>query len=97
MLLPPVEVHREGADCTITLEAFEEDGRLVCGIFQLDGRIDLPPRKWLTAVREEVDKLEKIARAAGAHEMRIAGRDWSRVLRDYGPCEGVKNGLRKVL
>lgn len=97
MLLPPQGVVRQGVAVTITLEAFIEDGRNIAGIYELKGKISLGPKAWLKAVREEVRKLERIAKAAGCEEMRIAGRDWSRILIDYEPCDGLPNGLRKGL
>jgi len=93
----PFRITRPGADVMASLEVFEEDGAKVCGIFQIDGTIALPPKMWVAAVRAEVGTLEGIARDAGCVEMRIAGRDWSRVLPDYERFDGVRNGLRKVL
>jgi hypothetical protein len=29
--------------------------------------------------------------------MRVAGRNWARVLTDYEPLGGLRNGLRKAL
>ena len=100
MLLQPVGVVRPGISVLITLEAFIENGRKVAGIYQLKGSVKLGPKAWLKAVREEVRKLERIARAAGCEELRVAGRDWSRILVDYEPmtdAPDVRNGLRKVL
>lgn len=97
MLLQPVGVVRPGISVLITLEAFIEDGVKVAGIYQLEGVIRLGPKAWLKAVREEAAKLERIAKAAGCAEMRVAGRDWSRILPDYEPCAGLPNGLRKGL
>lgn len=90
---------RPGIAVLITMEAFIEDGRKVAGIYQLSGRISLRPKAWLRAVREEVRKLENIARNAGCEEMRVAGRSWARVLPDYEPMThpNVPNGLRKRL
>jgi len=43
-------------------------------------------------------ELERIAKAAGCVEMRIEGRDWSRILKDYQPWpQGEGHGLRKAL
>jgi hypothetical protein len=81
----------------VTLEIYQEDGRMICGIFQLFGHLDLGPKQWLRTLRGELTKLETIARDAGCEEMRIAGRDWSRVFPDYTPFDGVRNGLRKAL
>lgn len=79
------------------LEVYEEPTGLVCGIYKLKGRIDLPRHEWLGAVREEMHRIEGIAKAAGCNEMRLGGRNWSRILPDYEPLSGVTNGLRKVL
>ena len=79
------------------LEIYEEPTGLVCSIRRLKGRIDLPRAHWLAAVREELRRIEGIARSAGCTEMRLGGRRWSRVLPDYEPLGGVKNGLRKAL
>jgi hypothetical protein len=89
----PLE-HGEGH---VTVEIYQEDGRMVCGVYQLYGRLDEPPKQWLRTLRAELSKLETIARNAGCEEMRIAGRDWSRVFPDYTPFDGVRNGLRKAL
>ena len=70
---------------------------MICGIYQLRGRIALAPKAWLRTVRAEMTRLEQIARAAGCVEMRIAGRNWLRVLPDYTPFAGPRNGIRKEL
>src|SRR4051812_45248182 len=81
---------------SMTFEVFKDDaGRLCCGIYKLEGRIDLPPKAWLRAVRFEIARLEVVARSIGCTEMRIAGRDWSRILPDFEPFPAIKNGLRK--
>lgn len=70
----------------------------MCGVYDLRGRINLPPRRWLRLVRRTMAEFEKRASAAGVTEMRVAGRDWSRVLTDYEPLEGkTPNLLRKRL
>ena len=81
----------------VTLEIYADEGRMVCGIFQIEGRLKEPPRQWVRTIRAELMKLEGIARDAGCEEIRVAGRDWSRVLTDYTPFDGVRNGLRKAL
>ena len=79
------------------LEVYEEPTGLVCSIHRLRGRIALPRREWIAAVREEMHKIEGLARAAGCNEMRLGGRRWARVLTDYEPLAGVTNGLRKAI
>lgn len=84
---------------TIRFELYRENGVLICSIDQLEGRIDLPFRRWLALVRGELRALEDSARDAGCAEMRMAGRDWSRVFPDYEQFEPANNshGLRKIL
>lgn len=97
MLLQPLGIVREGIAVTITIEAFIENGRQIAGIYELRGRVRLRPKAWLRAVRDEIRKIENIARNAGCVEMRVAGRDWSRILIGYERFNGVPNGLRKAL
>lgn len=95
--LPPFGIVRPEGYVAITLEVFEENGRTVCGVFALRGKIMLPPRQWLRTVREELRRIERIAARFGCDEIRIAGRDWHRIFPDYQPLVDVKNGLRKAL
>jgi hypothetical protein len=82
----------------VTLEVYQlESGTKVCGIHHIEGRLNLPPKKWLATMRAELLIIEENAKKAGCGEVRIAGRDWSNILRDYEPIEGIPNGLRKVL
>lgn len=83
----------------VTMDAYVEDGRLIAGI-DLTGKINMPPRAWVAAIREELGKLERVARDHGCVELRVAGRDWSRILPDYErmtDAPEVRNGLRKAL
>lgn len=98
--IPPIGIIRAGVRVNIRVEVIEEEGQPYCLIHTLTGRITLGPKAWLTAVREEVRKLERIAKASGCAEMRIEGRDWSRILRplNYVPWpQGDGFALRKVL
>ncbi len=95
--LPPFSVTRPEGAVLVTLQVIEEDGRLICGIKQVTGHIPARPKAWLRAVREEVDRIAGLARAAGCRELRIAGRDWSRVFPGFEPVDGVPNGLKKEL
>jgi len=81
----------------VTLEIYAEDNQMVCGIYEIKGRLQERPKQWLRTMRAELTRLEAIARDAGCEEMRIAGRDWSRVFPDYTPFDGAENGLRKAL
>ncbi len=96
MNLPPFRIVRPGADVWVTLEVADNDPG-VCGIYEIKGTVRLPPKQWLKAMREEMTIIEQRAREAGCAEMRVAGRDWSRVLTDYERLDGVPNGLRKAL
>lgn len=98
MNLPPFPIERDEGRVLVVVQVFAEaDGTIVCGIRNILGTISARPKAWLRAVREELARIETVARDAGCHEMRIAGRDWSRVLPDYEHCFGLKNGLRKRL
>lgn len=97
MRLKPFRIERPGCRAVIRLEVIEEPTGLVCVIDKIKGRIDLPRRQWVAAVREEIGKIEGIAKSAGCNEMRLGGRHWARVLTDYEPLAGVTNGLRKAL
>lgn len=99
MILPPQGIVREGVSVLITVEVFEEDGEKVCGIYQFTGRIKAAPKAWLRMVREELAKIERIAKRAGCAEIRLGGRDWSRPLSGMGylPFPDIENGLRKRL
>lgn len=89
--------HPQG-EGVITFEVFEEGGETVCGVYHLAGHLDLPPHEWLGVVRQQMAAFEDKAREAGIAEMRLAGRDWSRVFPDYEPLAGVTpNLLRKRL
>jgi hypothetical protein len=69
---------------------------MTVGIFDLRGKLNVR-RHWFRLVRAHVRRLERIAKESGASEMRVAGRNWSRVLLDYEPLDGIENGLRKAL
>ncbi|RYY67714.1 MAG: hypothetical protein EOO12_00210 [Chitinophagaceae bacterium] len=97
MWLKPFRIERPGCRVAVALEIYEEPEGLVCSVRKLKGRMDLKPREWVRVFREETKKVEAIAKAAGCIEMRCGGRNWSRVLPDYVPLAGVKNGLRKAL
>lgn len=98
MDLPAFPISRaEGSVLMVLQTLIEDDGNKVCGIKQIVGSIPAKPKAWVRAVREEVAKIEGLARDAGCNEIRITGRDWSRILPDYQPCEGLTNGIRKRL
>lgn len=63
----------------------------------LAGSIEGGPKARIAIMRQAIEHIETIARAAGCTEHRLCGRDWARILPDYEPFEGHRNGLRKGL
>lgn len=96
MLAPPFDVVTPHGSARITLEIYEDDGRLVAGIRGCD-LIVTSGGRLLSAARAAMPLIEDLVRMCGVVELRLAGRDWARLLPDYEPLEGVPNGLRKVL
>lgn len=90
-------IHRPYGAVLVTLEIYDDDGLLVCGLRHLEGRIDLPLSQRRAAFRQDLKFIEDEARRAGAHEMRHAGPNYARLLADYEPLPGFPNGLRKRL
>jgi len=98
MDLPAFPIVRDEGTVLMVLQALiEDDGTKVCGIKQIVGTIHAPPKAWVAAVREEVAKIEGMARDKGFDEIRICGRDWSRIFPDYSACAGLTNGIMKRL
>ena len=90
-------LHDTGAAAVIVLEPGIFDGLYCLWISYLAGEVKGPPKAWLRIVRRAMAQFETKARQAGIAEIRIGGRDWSRVFPDWLPCPAVPNGLRKVL
>ena len=88
-------------EAEIILEVYQEadDPRMIAAIYDLEGRIDLPPKAWLARVRDELKLIEDQARKAGCSELRFVGRFTNRMLPDYEPYEPLSGlpGLRKAL
>lgn len=80
--------------CLMVVEVTND---LVCWTKYLGGHIEGGPKARIAIMRGVVRHLETHARAAGCTEHRLCGRDWSKILRDYQPFDGPRNGLRKVL
>lgn len=96
MKIGPVELSCPEGAVTLAFEVYEEDGELICGVLDLKGNFDRGTL--VTAARREMKTLEALARKAGCAEMRVAGRNWARVLNDYQPLPGdIPNRLRKRL
>lgn len=97
-IAPELSIARPGIGAGfITFEVFESETGLCCGIYYFIGRIELPPKQWLAAVRREMRVIEDEARAAGCLWMHLRGLRWAKIFPDYEPLEGVPNGLRKRL
>lgn len=90
-------IEHEGCSGLIVLSLFEGDDGVCLGITQLTGKIAYPPRRWVAVVRSAMTELSVWAKTAGCHEIRLCGRDWSRILPDFQPLSGFRNGLRKAL
>lgn len=77
----------------VILEVFREGEETVCGLYKLWGRTRLGPKAFAAFMRKEMTTLEQIARDAGCTQMRVAGRNWARVLTDYEPMAGDSPNL----
>ena len=93
----PFIIDRPYGRVEVVMEVYGSGDDMIAGIYQLRGKVNLRPKRWLRVVRAHVKRLERIAKESGCRELRVAGRFWGRVLPDYEPYDGVPNGLRKVL
>lgn len=68
-------------------------------IVYVGGTVTGARHEWIRRVRTLLSYFEGIARAEGCRELRIEGRDWSRILTDYERLTDRhgRNELRKVL
>lgn len=82
---------------TVTLEVFGDGDDMVCGFRRIEGKINLPPKQLLRVVREEIRKIEDIARNSGCREIRHAGDDRAVFFPDYERMPELPNGRRKRL
>jgi hypothetical protein len=78
----------------IVLQPGMFDGVFACWIAYVALRVKEGPKEWLRVIREGVNYFEDRARESGCTEMRIGGRNWSRILPGYEPFE---LGWRKIL
>lgn len=92
-----LQIEHGGAEGVMVADLYEEEGIMCFGITQFTGRIGTAPRRWLEVVRASVATIGDLARQSGCQEIRVAGRDWSKILPDFEPFEGPRNGLRKAL
>lgn len=86
----------EGANGLWVVSISEDDG-LVAWTTAIAGQIEGGPKQRLASMRHAVAALETTLKQAGIKAHRICGRYWGRVLPDYTPFEGARNGLQKEL
>jgi hypothetical protein len=89
------EVEASGARGVVVVEI---DGPTFW-ITYIAGRIDGLPRRWLERVRMLMSYFAGIARAHNCTELRIEGRDWSRVFPDWERIDERpgRHELRRIL
>lgn len=98
MLTRPIKFEHPKGRGAVVFQIENVGGRIICGVHDLVGCLDLPPKAWRETMRAVMAILEAKARDAGCHEMRMCGRDWSRIFPDYEPLEGGDpNLIRKRL
>lgn len=79
------------------LMVIEVTDGLVCWVKYLAGQIEGGPKARVSIIRGAVEHIEAMARDAGCSEIRLCGRDWSRILKTYRPSDGHPNELCKEL
>jgi hypothetical protein len=78
-------------------EVLTLDGVTVLWLPYLAGITKMSPKAWLKMARGLMRHYEDCGRAAGCAEIRIGGRDWSRVFPDFERFDDKPNRLRKRL
>lgn len=73
------------------------DGVQCLWLNYIAGSSDVGPRGFIRAVRKIMAEYEKLARNAGCEEIRIGGRDWSRIFPEFERFDDKPNRLRKRL
>ncbi len=81
----PVIIDRPEGVMNFRVEAYEEDGRIVCGVYDIKGFVKSGPKAFVKALREEMLNLETSVKANGAQEFRVGGRWARRVVPGYEP------------
>lgn len=80
------------------LMVIEVTNGLACWVKYLAGHIDGGPKARVAIIRAAIAHIEAVARGAGCTEIKLCGREtWARIMPDYEPFEGHRNGLRKGL
>lgn len=78
-------VHVDNGAGLAVIEPGVFDDVFCCWMPYIAGKCKSGPKAWVRMMREAMASFEKSARDVGCLEMRIGGRDWSRVLPDYEP------------
>ena len=91
----PVIIDRPEGKMTFRFEAYQEAGRIVCGVYEISGERRAGPKAFVKAVREEMKRLEDGARANGAHEFRIGGRWGRHIVPDYELIPDPSDPMRR--
>jgi hypothetical protein len=84
-------------DGVVVTELCAPDGVPCLWIPYIAGKSNAGPRGFIRAIRRIAAHYEELARQAGCSEIRIGGRDWSRVLPDFERFDDKPNRLRKRL
>jgi hypothetical protein len=90
-------VHMPKAAGLVIVEPGTFDGVFCCWVPYLAGHVSGGAKDFIRMARQLMAYLELSARLAGCAEMRIGGRDWSRILPDYRRFNDIPNMLHKVL
>ena len=91
------KVEADKARGVVVSELCTLDGVDVCWLPFIAGKTGMGPKAFVAFMRAMMGQFEDMARAAGAEEIRIGGRDWSRVFPDFERFDDVPNRLRKRL
>lgn len=90
-------VHMPHASGVVISELCVLDGVKVLWLPFIAGKTTLPPRAFVRFMRKMMVLYEDMAREQGCEEIRIGGRDWSRVFPDFERFDEVPNRMRKRL
>jgi hypothetical protein len=93
----PHRIDRPNGNGTLWLEVSGDGDTMACGFRWLEGSFDLPPKALLRAAREEIHKIEDIAKHSGVSEMRHSGGDRAVFFPDYEAMPELPHGRRKRL
>lgn len=90
-------IHVSRGTGLVVLHPGEFDGVRALWIPYIVGRVKLGPKAWLTLMRGIAAHFVSLAREEGFAEVRIGGRDWSRILPGFERFDDTPNRLRMVL